>query len=268
MLKKYSMILLLAIVSLHAQESNDQTIQSDEIVQESVDQDGEMRSCCNKCQEFSNLIVSNSLRTKTLAVTTNETIGSNLTVNGSEYIGGSLNVVGCVNAACYLLSGQTFYSGIRSYGYAYNTLGQSITTGGAATAVTFNTPSSTLNNGVTVAGTAITIANAGIYLVNYSVLFDVVTGTIATNPLTATAQLYNLTTTTTIANTVSNAVFVVGDIVGRRLEVTGSALLQTAAANTVLNLNVSSASTTGGNTVAIPSVSGQAAASVQVFQLN
>ena len=223
-------------------------------------------NCCLSSGAFSSLSVKGTLTASKISTTT-------LNVTGSETVGGNLTVSGCVTAPCFqTAAGVPLVSGIRSYGYAYNALGQAIVTNAAAVPVVFNTPSNTLNSGITVAGTSITVANAGVYLVNYSVLFDVINAPVTGLAMTATAQLFNATTSTLIPNTISTAFFSAGPATpaqdGTRAEVSGWALIQTTAANQILNLNVSSLSGNAVNAVEVPVQAGQAGASVEIFQLN
>jgi hypothetical protein len=113
-----------------------------------------------KCKQYPNLRVCNLLTAGALSVSGNATIGGSLAVSGALTVGGT-----------------SVLTGLRSYGQAFANASQ-VATGNVVFA-----GGASQNSGVTVAGSNITLANAGIYYVRYSVVFTLIA------PLTANTNV-------------------------------------------------------------------------------
>jgi hypothetical protein len=202
-----------------------------------------------KCKQYPNLRVCNLLTAGALSVSGNATIGGSLAVSGALTVGGT-----------------SVLTGLRSYGQAYATAVQ-VATGNVVFA-----GGSNLNSGITVAGTNITLANAGIYYVRYSALFSLTTALIE-NTTTGDIIAFALSSGSVPAagtggylNFVEFSAPVTSNLpTGTTLELSGGLFIITTAANSILTMGVTLGAGTG---IPVATAAPEANVTIEIIQVN
>jgi hypothetical protein len=202
------------------------------------------------CKKYTNLNVCNLIRTGSLIVAGNTTIGGTLTVSGASSF-----------AAPVTIGGVTALTALRSYGQAYSTAGLAgpVTAGPIVFAA-----GSTINSGIIVAGPAITLTNIGVYYVRYSMLF-LNSGAVDTSSATMVPTLNAGLLPTGSAGYIASVNFgTTNTEIGETSELSGGFFVATTTASSVLAFGV----TLTGDASIPATTAPSAGVTVEIIQVN